>query len=129
MATMAEVEVVGDRLVIRLDRADRLWAFRSELQVPLEHVRGAEIDHEQARIPWSGLPVREPGGWAPGVLAVGSVRQAGQWVFWDVSDPDRAVIIHLDDERYARLVVEVDDPAATATLIRSAIGDGSGAAT
>jgi hypothetical protein len=31
---MAQVEVVGDRLVIQLDRADWLWSFRSELQVP-----------------------------------------------------------------------------------------------
>ena len=47
---MAQVEVVGDRLVIRLDRADRLWSFRSELQVPLAHIRGVEVDPDQARL-------------------------------------------------------------------------------
>ena len=55
---MAQVEVVDDRLVIRLDRQDRLWAFKSELQVPLADIRGVEVDPDQARLPWSGLPVR-----------------------------------------------------------------------
>jgi hypothetical protein len=39
-----------------------------------------------------------------------------------VRDPDHAVIIHLADERYDRLVIEVDDPTATAGAIRQAIG-------
>jgi hypothetical protein len=63
------------------------------------------------------------------VVAAGSVRQEGDWAFWDVRDPERAVIIHLDDERFTRLVIEVDDPAATAATIRQAIDGGSGAAT
>ena len=67
---MAQIEVVGDRLVIRLDRADRLWSFRSELQVPLAHLRRAEVDPDQARLPWSGLPVRDERGWLPGMIAL-----------------------------------------------------------
>ena len=117
---MAQVEVVGDRLVIRLERADRLWSFHSELEVPLAHIRGAEVDPDRARLPWSGLPVRGEHGWLPGMIAAGQVRQDGQWAFWDVHDPERAVIIDLADERYARLVVEVDDPRATAASINQA---------
>jgi hypothetical protein len=123
---MAQVEIADGRLVLRLDRSDRLWAFRSQLEVPLAHVRGVEVDPQRVRVPWSGLPIRDPGSWAPGVLAAGSVRQEGEWAFWDVRDPERAVIIHLDDERFARLVVEVDDPAATAAAIRQAIDGGGG---
>jgi hypothetical protein len=126
---MAQVEVTHDRLVIRLDRTDRLWAFRSELAVPLDHVAGVEVDPERSRVPWSGLPVRDPRSWAPGVVAAGLVRQEGEWAFWDVRDPERAVIIHLADERYTRLVIEVDDPAATAAAIHQAIHGDTGAAT
>ena len=54
------------------------------------------------------------------MIAAGQVRQDGQWAFWDVHDPERAVIIDLADERYARLVVEVDDPRATAASINQA---------
>jgi hypothetical protein len=121
---MAQIEVAGDRLVIRLDRADRRWSFRSELQVSLAHVRGAEVDPDQARLPWSGLPVRADNGWLPGMIAAGQVRQDGQWAFWDVHDPERAVIVDLDGERYARLVIEVDGPWATAASINQALAVG-----
>jgi hypothetical protein len=120
---VAHVEVVGDRLVIRLDWTDRLWAFKSQLELPLEHVAGVEVDPEQARISRTGLPVRERGSWLPGMIAAGSVREQDGWAFWDVQDPDHAVIIKLADERYARLVVEVDDPGATAAELRRTILD------
>jgi hypothetical protein len=104
-----------------LDRADRLWSFHSQLQVPLAHIRGVEVDPDQARLPWSGLPVRGENRCLPGLIAAGQVRQDGQWAFWEVHNPERAVIIHLADECYARLVIEVDDPSATATRINQAL--------
>jgi hypothetical protein len=58
------------------------------------------------------------------LVAAGDVRQDGSWAFWDVSDPERAVIIHLADERYDRLVIEVDDPRATAAIINQALAVG-----
>jgi hypothetical protein len=39
-------------------------------------------------------------------------------VFWDVHDPQKTVVIQLRDERYARLVIEVEDPRATAAAIQ-----------
>jgi hypothetical protein len=118
---MAQATVTEDRLVVRMDQSDRVWTFKGILEVPLEHVVDVEVDPKKARIPWSGLPVREKGSGLPGMMAAGDVRHDGQWVFWDVSHPERAVIIHLADERYARLVVEVDDPAATAAAITGAV--------
>jgi hypothetical protein len=51
--------------------------------------------------------------------------------FWDVHDLERALIIDLADERYDRLVIEVDDPRATAAGINQAltVGPGRGTAT
>jgi hypothetical protein len=37
----------------------------------------------------------------PGLLQAGNVREQGQWAFWDVRDPERAIIIHPANERYA----------------------------
>ncbi len=45
-------------------------------------------------------------------------------MFWDVHDPEKTVVIYLKDERYARLVIEVDDPPATAAAIQRALGEG-----
>ena len=43
--------------------------------------------------------------------------------------PERAVIIDLADERYARLVIEVDDPWASAASINQALAVGPGRTT
>ena len=45
----------------------------------------------------------------------------GEHAFWDMHDPDRTVIIGLDHERFANLVLEVDDPQATAAAINAAL--------
>jgi hypothetical protein len=56
------------------------------------------------------------------VVVAGSFHHEGDRVFWDVHDPATAMVIHLADERYARLVIGVDDPEGTVAAIRRALG-------
>jgi hypothetical protein len=116
---MARVEVAGDQLTVQLEGMDKLWTFKSRLEIPLAHVTDAEADPEVVR-GWKGW--RGPGAQVPGVIVAGTFHHQGDRVFWDVHDPAKAVVIHLADERYARLVIGVDDPAATVAAIRRALG-------
>ncbi|GAB7051412.1 hypothetical protein [Catenuloplanes indicus] len=50
------------------------------------------------------------------MITAGTVHRDGERVFRDVRDATRAVAVELDDD-YARLVIEVADPPATADLI------------
>ena len=59
----------------------------------------------------------------PGVITAGTFYQEGERVFWDVHDPEKTVVIRLKDERYARLVIEVEDPLATVAAIQEALGE------
>ena len=61
---MAQVEIADGRLTIRMDRSDRLWAFRGQLEVPLAYVRGGRGRPQRAQVPWSGLPIHDARGWA-----------------------------------------------------------------
>jgi hypothetical protein len=116
---MARVAVAGDTLSIEIEGLDRLWSLKSRLEIPLQHVRGATADPGIAREHhgWRG-----PGAYVPGVLSAGTFHQDGKRVFWDVHDPAKVIVIELADEHFQRLVVEVDDPEATATAIGKAIG-------
>jgi hypothetical protein len=171
---MARVEVAGDQLTVQIEGMDKLWTFKSRLDIPLAHVTDAEADPEVVR-GWKGW--RGPGVQVPGVIVAGTFLHEGDRVFqgsvkvavctkcpsmlppesgscpgptrprgvgprcraggrmgriatltgpcrvfWDVHDPAKAVVIHLADERYARLVIGVDDPAATVAAIRRALG-------
>ena len=119
---MTKVELTRDALVVHVQGMDRLWALKSRLEIPLAHVVGAEVDPEIAREWHKGI--RAPGTHVPGVITAGTFYQEGERVFWDVHDPEKTVVIHLKDERYARLVIEVDDPPATAAAIQRALSEG-----
>jgi hypothetical protein len=46
---MAQVEIVGDQLRVQIEGMDRLWTFKSQLEIPLAHVTGVEADPEVVR--------------------------------------------------------------------------------
>lgn len=100
--------------------ADKLWALRSRLAIPLAHIRGARTDTEVAHGWWHGF--RAPGTQIPGIITAGTFYQHGKRIFWDVHDPDNTVVVELADERYDELIIEVADPAVTVALLAAAIG-------
>lgn len=116
---MAEVELTQDTLIVHVQGMDQLWALRSSLEIPLSHVVGAGADSAAALEWWKGL--RALGTYVPGVITAGTFYQEGEWVFWDVHDPEKTVAIQLRDERYARLIIEVEDPSATVAAIRKVL--------
>lgn len=125
---MARITVEGQDLVVGIEGTDKLWTFRSHLTVPLAHVARIRHDPDEVRATeWTG--VKAGGARIPGHLAAGTFHQAGEWVFWDVHDPDSTVIVELHDERYGRLVVEVDDPGAVVAEVTASLSSGSGSAT
>jgi hypothetical protein len=115
---MARVSIDDGDLVVDVQGMDKLWALKSRLTIPLAHVRGATADPGIVR---EGKGIRAPGTRVPGVIVAGTFHDDGERVFWDVRDAAKAVVIQLDDERYARLVIEVDDPSSTVDLIEGAL--------
>jgi hypothetical protein len=115
---MAQVTVDGTDLVVEIEGLDRLWAFKNRLTIPLANVRGATADPGIAADPkgWRG-----PGTSVPGVITAGTFHHDGERIFWDIHNPAKAVVIELNDERYARLIIEVENPADTVALVEKAI--------
>jgi hypothetical protein len=116
---MAEVEITPTTLVVHIRGADQFFALKSQLEVPLQHIAGVDVRPPEARQIWHGL--RLGGTNLPGVITAGRFLQHGEWAFWDVHDPDKAIAIRLRDEHYGKLVVGVDDPDDTAQAISAAI--------
>ena len=109
---MVELSISGGNLLLHVQGADRLWALKSSLEIPLQHVAGIRAI---ARGWWHGI--RMPGTSIPGVITAGTFYQHGQRVFWDVHNPDNTVVIELRDERYNQLIVEVADPVTAVALV------------
>jgi len=118
---MVDLSISGGNLELQVQGADKLWALKSSLEIPLRHVAGIRADPSVAHGWWHGI--RLPGTNIPGVLTAGTFYQHGKRVFWDVHNPKNTVVIELRDERYDELIVEVADPQLTVELVRAALPD------
>ena len=120
---MTEIEVKDDHLIARIQGLDQVLALKSELTIPLAHVNSAAVSPPEVRRRWRNpLRVHVPGTDMPYVVMAGTfVFLDGKHAFWDVHDPDRTVVIELDHERFANLVLEVEDPQATVAAINAAL--------
>jgi hypothetical protein len=116
---LVDLAITDGKLTLHVRGADKLWALKSSLEIPLAHVAGVRADPAAARGWYHGL--RMPGTNLPGVITAGTFYQDGKRVFWDVHHPDKTIVIDLHDERYNELVVEVDDPQAAVSLIQTAL--------
>jgi hypothetical protein len=103
-------KIVDGTLHLYVEGMDKLWAFKSQLSIPLEHITAIRVDGEVVKKWWHGW--RVPGTEIPYVITAGTYYQDGKRVFWDVHHPKEAVVISLDHEKYNELVIEVEDPGA-----------------
>ena len=114
---MVDFSISDGNLVLHVRGADKLWAFKSSLEIPLAHIVEIRADPAIARGWWHGL--RIPGTNIPGVLTAGTFYQDGKRIFWDVHHPEKTVVLELRDERYNELIVEVADPNATVEMVKA----------
>ena len=114
-AGMVDVTTDGDRAVFQVEGLDKLWALRSRLEIPLDHIIGAEHDPESVGRWWHGVKLL--GTDLPGLFAAGTFYYQGELVFWDVRHVEQTVIVSLDHERYKKLIIEVADPEWVVSLL------------
>ncbi len=116
---MVQLEIAEGKLHLHVVGADKLWAFKSSLEIPLAHITGVRADPSIAH-GWSH-GVRLPGTNIPGVITAGTFYQDGKRVFWDVHNPGKTIVIDLRDERYNELIVEVADPQLAVEQLTTAL--------
>ena len=117
---MVTISVEGDRVRFEVEGWDKVWALKSQLEIPLEHIQSVRVDPEAARGWWHGF--RLPGTQIPGVITAGTFFTTSEgFVFYDVHDPDNTIVLELTHEQYKRLVVEVENPTDAVAMLQSAI--------
>jgi hypothetical protein len=117
---MVDISIQGDTLSLEVEGLDKLWAFKSKLEIPLAHIKRVYRDPQIAGT-WQWKGIRAPGTSLPGVITAGTFYQDGKRVFWDIHNPENTIVIELDDDRFDMLIVEVSDPDEAVRLITSAI--------
>jgi len=116
---MTNVSISDRNLIVEVEGWDKLWSLRSHLVIPIGHVNRVYADPTIAEGWWHGF--RVGGAEIPGVITAGTFYQHGNWIFWDVHNPENVIVIDLHDERYEKLIVEVADPSETVARLQAEI--------
>ncbi|MGW4397390.1 hypothetical protein ACWEHA_19065 [Amycolatopsis nivea] len=121
---MATVSVEDGKLVVKILGLRKVWSLKSEIAVPLAHVKGAAIDPDiRAELPITSEKRHGTNLWH--AYYGGTFVQDGSTVFWDVREPANAIVIQLENDDFDRIVVEVDHPQDTVALVERAVAGNS----
>jgi hypothetical protein len=82
---LVDLSIAEGKLKLHVRGADKLWALKSSLEIPLAHIAAVRADPEVARGWYHGI--RMPGTDVPGVITAGTFYQDGKRIFWDVIIP------------------------------------------
>jgi hypothetical protein len=116
---MVKPEIVDEMLHLHVEGMDKVWAFKSQLSIPLKHITSIRLDQAVAQEWFHGLKM--PGTTIPGIITAGTFYQDGKRVFWDIHNPKEVVIISLSDEHFSELVVEVQNPGSFVKEVQARI--------
>ena len=107
---MADLTVIDDSLVVRIEGAEQILSQERELRIPLAHIVGVVRDPD----PFFRVEgVRA----SPGTHLDDDDKRS----FWAVDDHAKAIVVILRDNEFEKLVVDVDDPDAAVRLIASSL--------
>lgn len=104
---MVEITKEGKLFYFEIKGFHKLWAFRSRLIIPSEHIVNAYQDDREIKN-LGGL--RALGTSIPGIICAGSFLTPDGSVFCDFSNKQKTIIVHLQNEYYKKLFIEVEDP-------------------
>jgi hypothetical protein len=105
------------KLLVKPIGMARLWAWSRGVEVPLMSIR--DIGVAKTRDVPRGL--RMPGTFFPRVLTAGTFRKNGEKSYWLVARGREVLVIELEDERYDRLVLDVQDPHMAAAALKGEV--------
>jgi hypothetical protein len=117
---VVRISIEGENIHLEVLGADKFWAFKSQMTIPIAHVTKVTLDRDTT-VSWL-TSIRLLGTYVPGVITAGTFYEHRNLVFWDVHNADNTLRIELTHEQYAALYVEVEDPTESLELLNQAIG-------
>jgi len=115
---MIKITFDNQNIILSVRGSHKLWTLKSELQIPLSHIKQARINNGEISRPkgWRTLGI-----YIPGIITAGVYRSHGEKVFWDVVNKGKTIVIDLQNDSYKQIVIEVENPEASIEQINKKI--------
>ena len=116
---VGEIKIEGNTVIFQLRGVDKLLAIKSTLRIPIEHIVGVSTE----RANWEPFKqLRVGGSYVPGVVKDGRYYDPKTGLlFYEMHNPENCVTVSLREERYKKIIFEVQDKESAAKLLKDAI--------
>jgi len=112
------VKIEGKNIIFEIHGVDTILALKRSITIPLEHVVSVSTD----KVPWAPFQqLKVLGTGFPGVIKDGLFLSSDGLLFFEMHHPDKCITVSLNNERYKKIIFEVDDKESVAKTIRNAI--------
>ncbi|MDR3222495.1 MAG: hypothetical protein LBT66_01985 [Methanobrevibacter sp.] len=121
---MVSAKIDGNDLVFDISLSHKIFALKSQMRIPLDKIVEVSIpenlkldvvytvkDHNW-RVAGSNIPYLYRGG---------TFIEHGKKVFWDVHNTNKDIQLILDNDFYAKVYIEVDNPQEAVVTINKAL--------
>ena len=113
-----KVSFEDDQLLVEPVGIDKVLGFENCLKIPLHHVVDASLDNgEDNQFVWRKL------GYGGINKKVGTFSSKGQDYFYNFDRSKAAIVISLQNEKFSRLVLDVDEPNQVITDINAKVAE------
>ena len=111
---MVTIERSNDNFIFTIQGIHKLWALKSELTIPAEHIVRAYSNTEDLHVK---LGLRLPGTSVPGLIEAGSFIGKDGIIFCDITDHSKSIVVELQHDHYNKLIIDVEDPASAIAML------------
>lgn len=111
---MVTIERKNDNFIFTVQGMHKLWALKSELTIPVEHIITAYPNTENLHVK---LGIRMPGTSVPGLIEAGSFVGRNGIIFCDITNHLKSIVVELRNEHYEKLIIDVEDTDSAIALL------------
>lgn len=112
------VKIEGKNIVFEIHGVDVILALKRTITIPLEHIVSVSTD----KVPWEPFQQLKVAGTSfPGVIKDGLYLSNDGLLFFEMYHPDKCITVSINNEKYKKIIFEVQDKESVAKTIRDAI--------
>jgi hypothetical protein len=114
-----KIKIEKGKVIFELKGVDKALAIKSKIVIPISHIKSVSTKKaewgwfRQLRIGGTGL--------APLVKAGRFWDRKRGWLFYVMHHPERCVTVGLKNEKYRKIIFEVEDKAAVAKKLLASL--------
>ena len=112
---MVTISIEGESVILEVEAGHKLWALESRIQVAIKHIKRAALEPNPPMGGFDGLKMM--GTDLPHIFRAGTFWLHGSWAFFDVRHAEKTIVLELENEHFAKLFVEVEDPEAAVRML------------